>query len=282
MSKLATLRLPSASGTGADGGTRAVALRDGALVDLGYADLGDYLAAGSPEIPVGAPTYPLDGADFAPVVPRPSKVICVGLNYRSHIEEMGRGTPEFPVLFAKFADTLAGAGDEIVKPAETEQFDWECELTIVIGQTVRHASDDEAAAAIAGFTVANDYSVRDWQFRTREWLQGKIWEATTPVGPYVVTPDELPGGVRPTLDTELTVDGVVKQTANTADLLFDPVWIVKYVSTMITLRPGDLILTGTNGGVGHARDPQEFLWGGETVVTSIQGLGSITNVIVKG
>jgi acylpyruvate hydrolase len=274
MTKLATIRTTN--------GTRAVALVDGNHVDLGFADVGDYLAAGSPPMPADAATYPVEGADFAPVVPNPSKVVCVGLNYRSHIEEMGRDLPEYPVLFAKFADTLAGADDDVVKPAETEQFDWECELTIVVGATVRHATPEQAAAAIAGFTAANDYSVRDWQFRTREWLQGKIWEATTPIGPYVVTPDELPGGVRPTLDTRLTVDGVVKQTANTSDLLFDPVWIVEYVSTMITLRPGDLILTGTNGGVGHARSPQEFLVGGETVQVTIEGIGTLTNTIVKG
>lgn len=283
MTKFATIRV--------NGGTRAVALvnhpdNGQSLVDLGFEDLGSYLAAVSTgsataEIPADAVTYAVEGANFAPVVINPSKVLCVGLNYKSHIEEMGRDLPEFPVLFAKFADTLTGAHDDVVKPAETEQFDWECELTIVIGQTVRHANDQEAAAAIAGFTVANDYSVRDWQFRTREWLQGKIWEKTTPTGPYVVTPDELPGGVRPRVDTQLTVDGVVKQTANTSDLLFDPVWIVKYVSTMITLRPGDLILTGTNGGVGHARKPQEFLWGGETVEVSIEGIGTLVNKVIK-
>ncbi|MEX0426126.1 fumarylacetoacetate hydrolase family protein [Nocardioides sp. DS6] len=278
MTKLATIRLTDAN---AAEGTRAVKLENDRLVDLGYADLGAYLAAGSPAAPADAATYPVEGADFAPVVPNPSKVVCVGLNYKSHIEEMGRDLPEYPVLFAKFADTLAGANDDIVKPAETEQFDWECELTIVVGKTVRHASAEEAADAIAGFTAANDYSVRDWQFRTREWLQGKMWDSSTPVGPYVVTPDELPGGVRPELDTKLTVDGVVKQTANTSDLLFDPVHLVEYVSTIVTLRPGDLILTGTNGGVGHARKPQEFLWGGETVEITIDGIGTLTNAIVK-
>lgn len=276
MTKLATIRTPE--------GTRAVRLDGDKLVDLGYADLGAWLAAGSPAAPTGAATYAVDRpgfGGFAPVVPNPSKIVCVGHNYRSHIEEMGREIPEYPVLFAKYPDTLTGAYDDVTKPAETDQFDWECELTVVVGKTVRHADSAMAEAAIAGFTAANDFSVRDWQFRTREWLQGKIWEATTPVGPYVVTPDELPGGVRPTLDTRLTVDGVVKQTANTSDLLFDPVWIVQYLSTMITLRPGDLILTGTNGGVGHARKPQEFLWGGETVEITIERIGTLTNTIVK-
>ncbi|MFD7075396.1 fumarylacetoacetate hydrolase family protein [Nocardioides sp. NPDC057577] len=274
MPKLATIRTAD--------GTRGVRLDGDRLVDLGHPDVGAYLAAGSPDLPLGSVNYPVEGADFAPVVPNPSKVVCVGLNYRSHIEEMGRDLPEYPVLFAKFADTLTGANDPVTKPAETEQLDWECELTIVIGSTVRHADEEQAVAAIAGFTAANDYSVRDWQFRTREWLQGKMWEATTPVGPYVVTPDELPGGVRPELATRLTVDGVEKQSANTSDLLFDPVALVRYVSTITTLRPGDLILTGTNGGVGHARSPQEFLWGGETVEITVEGIGTLTNTIVKG
>ena len=276
--KLATIRVGD--------GTRAVRLDGDHLTELGFADLGELLnqpdwqglaAAGRP----GAATYPAAGADFAPAVPYPSKVLCVGLNYKSHIEEMGRALPDYPVLFAKFADTLAGANDDIVKPAETDQFDWECELTIVMGKSVRRATPEQAAAAIAGFTALNDYSARDWQFRTREWLQGKIWQATTPVGPYVVTPDELPGGVHPALNAKLTVDGVMKQTANTADLLFDPVNLVQYISTIITLRPGDLIATGTNGGVGHAREPQEFLYGGETVEIAMDCIGSVTNKIVE-
>ncbi|MFE6510893.1 fumarylacetoacetate hydrolase family protein [Nocardioides sp. NPDC057767] len=275
--KLATIRTAT--------GTRAVRLDGDQHVDLGYASVGDLLAEedwDSRAASTDSTTYPAEGADFAPVVPQPSKVVCVGLNYRSHIEEMGRDLPEYPVLFAKFADTLTGANDAVTKPAETEQLDWECELTIVIGSTVRHADEEQAAAAIAGFTAANDYSVRDWQFRTREWLQGKMWEATTPVGPYVVTPDELPGGVRPQLDTRLTVDGVEKQRANTSDLVFDPVDLVRYISTITTLRPGDLILTGTDGGVGHARSLQEFLWGGETVEITVEGIGTLTNTIVKG
>ncbi|MEV5411051.1 fumarylacetoacetate hydrolase family protein [Thermopolyspora sp. NPDC052614] len=274
--KLATIRTAD--------GTRAVKVDGHRLVDLGYDDLGRFLNrddwAAAAASASGA-TYPLDGARFAPVVPQPSKVICVGLNYRSHIEEMGRDLPRYPVLFAKFADTLAGADDPVVKPAQTNEMDWECELAVVIGKHVRHATGAEAEAAIAGFSVLNDFSMRDYQFRTREWLQGKMWDSTTPVGPYVVTPDELPGGVRPSLDTRLTVDGVVKQTSNTSDLLFDPVHLVEYISAIVRLNPGDIIATGTNGGVGHARDQQEFLWGGETVVTTIQGIGTLTTRIVK-
>ena len=274
--KLATIRTAA--------GTRAVKLHRDRLVELGAPDVGAFLTRpdwrAAAESAAGA-TYDVSTADFAPLVPYPTKVICVGLNYRSHIEEMGRGLPDHPVLFAKFADTLTGPYDDIIKPAETDQCDWECELAIVIGRQVRRATVGEAEAAIAGFTVLNDLSMRDWQFRTREWLQGKIWEATTPVGPYLATPDELRGGVRPALDTTLTVDGVVKQTANTSDLLFDPVRLVEYISTITRLNPGDIIATGTNGGVGHARDPQEYLWGGETVVVEIEAIGRLENKIVK-
>lgn len=276
MTRLATIRLHDDNG--ADG-TRAVRQDGDVLVDLGFADLGAYLAAGSPDAQDGT-TYDLDGADFAPVVPYPSKVICVGHNYRNHIEEMGRELPAYPTLFPKFADTLIGAHDDIVKPGETDALDWEVELVVVVGKPVRRATEDEAADAIAGFTVMNDVSVRDWQFRTIEWTQGKIWDSTTPVGPFVVTPDEV-GGVRPSLKVTTTVDGQVMQSDDTGTLLFDPVHLVQYVSTVVRLNPGDLIATGTPAGVGHARDPQVYLVGGETVVTEVEGVGACVNKVVK-
>lgn len=271
--KLATIRTPE--------GTRAVRLEGDALVDLGFEELGSYLAAGSPEPAAGAATYPVDGADFAPVVPSPSKIVCVGHNYSNHIKEMGRELPTYPTLFPKFADSLIGAHDDIVKPAETDALDWEVELVVVIGKPVRRATEQEAEDAIAGFTVMNDVSVRDWQFRTIEWTQGKIWDSSTPVGPYLVTPDELPGGVRPALTVRTTVDDQVMQQDDTGTLLFDPVHLVQYVSTIIRLNPGDLIATGTPAGVGHARDPKVYLIGGETVVTEVEGLGACVNKVVK-
>jgi acylpyruvate hydrolase len=278
--KLATIRTAD--------GTRAVRLDtppagQSRLVDLGVPDLGALLAdpdwATIARDATGA-TYDVEGADFAPLVPNPSKVICVGHNYSNHIKEMGRDLPAYPTLFPKFADSLIGAHDDIVKPAETNALDWEVELVVVIGQQVRRADDAQAEAAIAGFTVMNDVSVRDWQFRTIEWTQGKIWDSSTPVGPYLVTPDEV-GGVRPALPVRTTVDGELMQTDDTGTLLFDPVFLVKYISTIITLRPGDLIATGTPAGVGHARDPKVYLVGGEQVVTEIDGLGACVNRVVK-
>jgi acylpyruvate hydrolase len=264
--------------------TRAVRVDGDTLVDLGYTDLGELVAAdgwAERAAAVSGPTRPAAGARFAPVVPNPSKIVCVGLNYRNHIREMGRDLPEYPTVFAKFADCLIGATDDIPRPDETEQLDWEVELGVVIGAPVRRVTGADAEAAIAGFTIVNDITCRDWQFRTREWLQGKAWDSSTPVGPYLVTPDELPGGVRPTLDVRLEVDGEVMQHDTTADLLFDPPALVEYVSTMVRLRPGDLIATGTPGGVGHARTPGRYLTAGETVITEISGLGRQTNLVVK-
>ncbi|MFI9628856.1 fumarylacetoacetate hydrolase family protein [Streptomyces sp. NPDC052042] len=273
--KLATIRTAD--------GTRAVRLDGEVLVDLGYTDLGALFAEAdwqSRAAAASGTTYPAEGADFAPVVPNPSKVVCVGHNYTNHIKEMGRELPDYPTLFPKFADTLLGANDDIVKPAETDALDWEVELAIVIGEEVRRADEQQAADAIAGFTVMNDISARDWQFRTIEWTQGKIWEATTPVGPYVVTPDEV-GGVRPALQVKTAVEGQVMQQDDTGTLLFDPVFLVQYISTVITLRPGDIIATGTPAGVGNARDPKVFLLPGQTVVTEIAGLGACTNKVVE-
>jgi 2-keto-4-pentenoate hydratase/2-oxohepta-3-ene-1,7-dioic acid hydratase in catechol pathway len=274
--KLATLRI--------DGSTRAVKADGDTLVDLGCADVGALLARpdwGAAAEATDGDRYPAEGAVLAPVVPHPSKVVCVGLNYRTHIREMGRDLPEYPTLFAKFADTLTGATDDIARPAETDAFDWEVELAVVVGMQVRRASTAVAERAIAGFTVLNDITCRDWQFRTREWLAGKMWDSSTPVGPYLVTPDELPGGVRPALDVRLTVDGELMQCDTTGDLLFDPVALVEYVSTMVRLNPGDIIATGTPGGVGHARTPARYLLGGETVVAEIQGIGRLENRVVK-
>ena len=275
--KLATIRT-------LDGATRAVRVEEDVLIDVGAADLGELLlSAGWLERATAAtePLTGLRGARYAPVVPRPGKIVCVGLNYRTHILEMGRDLPDHPTLFAKFADTLVGATDDIVKPPETDQFDWECELAVVIGTTVRRARGTEAESAIAGFSVLNDVTCRDWQFRTREWLQGKNWEETTPLGPFLVTPDELPGGVRPQLEISTRIDGETVQKDTTSDLLFDPVALVEYVSTMTTLRPGDVIATGTPGGVGHARKPARYLEVGQVLTTEITGLGRCDNPVVS-
>jgi acylpyruvate hydrolase len=265
----------------AGGGTTAARLDGDALVPLAASDVGELLARGdlaaAAERP-GAAWVPAAEASFAPVVTRPSKVLCVGLNYRAHILETGRELPEFPTLFAKFADTLLGAHDDLVLPAVSERVDWEVELGVVIGRPVHRASRDEAAAAIAGYTVTNDVSMRDWQRRTLQWLQGKAFERTTPAGPYLVTGDEV--GDAADLEIRCEVDGEVRQQSRTSDLLFGPADIAAYASQIITLQPGDLLLTGTPGGVGDARTPPVYLQPGQTLRSVVEGVGECANQCV--
>ena len=218
---------------------------------------------------------PASEASFAPVVPQPAKVLCVGLNYRAHILETGRDLPQYPTLFAKFARTLLGARDDLVLPAVSDRVDWEAELGVVIGRPIYRASRDEAAAAIAGYTVTNDVSMRDWQGRTLQWLQGKMFERSTPAGPYLVTGDEI--GDAADLEVRCEVDGAVMQQSRTSDLLFGPAEIAAYASQAITLEPGDLLLTGTPGGVGNARKPPVYLQPGQTLRTVIEGIGECVN-----
>jgi acylpyruvate hydrolase len=255
-------------------GTRAARVDDDALLELDCRDVGELLARGD-ATETGA-VHELASADFAPLVTHPGKVICQGLNYRSHILEMGHDLPTHPTLFAKFREALIGAYDDIVLPAQSNAVDWEAELALVIGTRVRHASAADAAAAIAGFTVANDVSMRDWQNRSLEWLQGKTWEHSTPVGPWLVTPDEV-GGPTPDLAIRCEVDGDVRQNARTADLVFSTVDLVAYASEFVTLEPGDLLLTGTPAGVGHGMDPPVYLQADQVVTTAIDGLGELRN-----
>ncbi len=261
------------------GGTRAVRVDGDRAVETGHADVGELLATPDWRAVAEAadgPAHDRAGLDLAPVVPRPGKVICVGINYGAHIREMGRDTPEYPTLFAKYAEALVGAHDDVVLPAASQAVDWEGELAVVLGDTVRHADEATAAAAIAGYSVLNDVTARDWQYRTLQWLQGKTFEATTPFGPELVTPDEAGEG----LELTCSVDGEVVQTANTADLVFGAAATIAYVSTILTLRPGDVIALGTPGGVGHARKPPRYLAPGSVLTTAITGLGECRNTCV--
>jgi acylpyruvate hydrolase len=259
-------------------GTTAARLDGDTLVPLNAADVGELLATGdAAAVPArtGAAPVPVGEADFAPVVVNPSKIICVGLNYRTHIIETGRDLPEYPTLFAKFAEVLLGPNDDLVLPEVSQKVDWEVELAAVIGTPVYRAGAEEALAAIAGYATSNDVSMRDWQRRTLQWQAGKMFERSTPVGPYLVTPDEV--GHAADLEIRCEVDGAIMQSARTCDLLFNPADVVAYVSQVITLRPGDLLLTGTTGGVGDARKPPVYLRPGQVLRTSIEGLGECLN-----
>jgi acylpyruvate hydrolase len=269
--KLATIR------TG--GATVAGRVEGDEVVELDAADVGAVLRRpGWTEWAAAAdgPRHSLEHADFAPLIPTPDKIVCVGLNYRSHILETGRELPSYPTLFAKFRGSLVGANDEVMLAGVSDRVDWEAELAVIIGVPARHVSEEDAPAHIAGYAVLNDVSVRDWQNRTLEWLQGKTWEKSTPLGPYLVTPDESPG---PSREISCEVDGEQMQKADTADLLFGPAALVSYISTVITLEPGDVIATGTPSGVGAGRG--QFLADGSVMVTRIAGLGECRNVCRK-
>lgn len=274
--RLVTVRL--------DGSTRAGRVDGDAVVLLDEVDVRAVLADPdglSRAADAGGESVPLADCDLAPLIPRPDKIACVGLNYRSHIQETGRDAPTHPTYFAKYSRSLIGAHDPIhlPPPSVSESVDWECELGVVIGTPVRHASPDEALAAIAGYTIVNDVSVRDWQRRSTQFLVGKTFEATTPIGPVLVTADELGDGSGLAIRTE--VDGVVKQDGNTSDLIFGAVDLVVDLSKVMTLDPGDVISTGTPEGVGAARTPPEFLQPGQTLTTTIQGIGELVNVCIR-
>jgi acylpyruvate hydrolase len=259
-------------------GTRAVRVDGGIATALNAPDVGTLLADHDwRDRAARAEGSTLDAAtlDFAPLVTRPDKIVCVGLNYRSHILEMGHELPEVPTLFAKYPSALIGARDDIRLPRVSSQVDWEAELAVVIGAPARYVSVEDARHAIAGYSVCNDVSMRDWQTRTLQWLQGKTFEGCTPLGPELVTLDELADP--DALELVCEVDGERMQHAVTSDLVFGPAALVSYCSNIFTLLPGNVISTGTPGGVGAARTPPRFLADGSVVVTRIGGVGECHN-----
>ncbi|TAP41791.1 fumarylacetoacetate hydrolase family protein [Arthrobacter sp. S39] len=270
--RLLTLRTPV--------GTTAVRQDGDTLTEIpGFADVGALLQDPAWETTAAAAngaTHALGGADLAPVVPSPGKIICVGHNYRNHIKEMGRDVPEYPTLFAKYTESLIGPNDDLALPPESGTVDWEAELAVIIGKTGRRISEADAAEHIAGYAVLNDISMRDYQFRTVQWLQGKTWEKSTPFGPALVTKDEFTAGLMTS-----AVDGEIQQSTPTNDVVFTPELLVSYISTIITLNPGDVIATGTPGGVGHAQDPKRYLQEGQLLLTTIEGLGQLKNRVIK-
>lgn len=274
---LATIRIGTSTHA-----VKRVASDADVLLDLGYEDLGALLA--DPDGPARAAaattgtTYSLDNADFAPPVLDPDKVVCVAHNYGEHHKVLGVSVGEHPRLSTKFSSALIGPNDPIVTPADAKRLQSAVELAIVIGTPVRRADDAAAAAAIAGFTVMNDVTDRDLGFEFSEWGTATIWDRSTPIGPWLVTPDELPGGTTPQLQLTAGVDGAQVQIGNTADLNFDPVHVVRYVSRYLQLNPGDVIATGTPT---HTGDESTFLTPGQTVVAEIDGLGSCRNAVLS-
>jgi 2-keto-4-pentenoate hydratase/2-oxohepta-3-ene-1,7-dioic acid hydratase in catechol pathway len=247
-----------------------------------FPDLRSLLAAGIPAdvhpALSAAPLRNLAGLGFAPVIPNPSRIICVGINYLEHIHEMGRAKPDYPTLFTRFPDTLVGHGEAIVRPRISTQFDYEGELAIVIGKRARYVSADRALDHVAGYTCLLDGSIRDWQRHTTQFIPGKNFPATGGCGPWLVTTDEIPDPAALRLTTR--VNGEVLQQAPVSDLCFGVPRIIEYCSSFCALNPGDIIATGTPSGVGFARTPPRWLKPGDTVEVEISGIGILRHQVV--
>jgi 2-keto-4-pentenoate hydratase/2-oxohepta-3-ene-1,7-dioic acid hydratase in catechol pathway len=211
-------------------------------------------------------------------IPRPGKIICIGLNYRDHAGETGQAVPTYPTVFAKFNNCVIGPDEPIVIPKLTEQVDYEAELGFVIGKKARHVSVEQALDYVAGYVPFHDVSARDYQSRTSQWTLGKTFDTFGPMGPALVTADEIPDPQ--TLDISLTVNGEVLQKSNTRELVFNVQQLLSILSGIITLEPGDLVSTGTPSGVGVAREPKRWLRAGETVNVEIAKLGVLSNPVI--
>lgn len=243
----------------------------------GVRDVGELLSIDDWQGLEGVPGTAPDPEDLAAPVLRPGKVICVGLNYHGHAAEVGKQAPTYPTLFSKVSTALVGPRDHIQLPALSERYDWEAELTVVIGRTARRVEPVHALDHVIGYTVLNDLSVRDWQNRTSEWFQGKNFDRSTPVGPVIVTSDSFDPTDGYAIET--VVNGMVEQSGITSDLIFGIPELISYISQFMTLEPGDLIATGTPAGVGFVRTPPVFLASGDRMVTRIAGIGELINEI---
>lgn len=223
--------------------------------------------------------YPRETVYLSTPIPEPSKVICVGRNYVEHAKEMNSDIPAFPVLFAKFANALIGPEDSIEKTTLTNKLDYEVELVVVIGKKASNVKKEDAFDYIAGYTIGNDISARDLQKRTPQWLQGKTVDRSTPVGPWVVTKDEIedPGN----LAIKCYVNGEVRQSSNTNKFIFDIPYLLEFISNLITLSPGDIIMTGTPDGVAFGMESPKFLQPGDVVTNEIEQIGKLENHVIE-
>jgi 2-keto-4-pentenoate hydratase/2-oxohepta-3-ene-1,7-dioic acid hydratase in catechol pathway len=216
---------------------------------------------------------------YGPCVTNPEKIICIGLNYKRHAEESGMGMPDTPVLFSKFNNTLSAHGDEIALPSNAEKYDYEVELGVIIGKQARYVNEADALDYVFGYCTIDDLSVRDLQMRTSQWLLGKTTDKFLPIGPYLVSADEVADPHNLKLTTH--VNGELRQNSNTNDLLFNINQIISYISQYFTLKPGDIISTGTPEGVVLGMDPQVWLKPGDEVTVEIEGLGQCSNRFVN-
>ena len=268
----------------ANGHPRAALLRDGRVYDIwGDASRGACVTDRTVEAileggligeiePVdGDDGVPVEGVDLLPPLTRPGKLICIGLNYRAHAEEQGAEPPETPTFFAKFRNALAPPGAAVPLPPWSDRVDYEAEVAFVVKDRCRHVPEAEAIEHVAGYTLLNDLSARDYQFKTPQWMPGKTFDGAAPCGPALVTPDEA--GPHDAIEIELTLNGELMQKGSTADLVHSVPALVAYLSQLMTLEPGDIVSTGTPAGVGSLRDPNVWLKPGDEVVITSPQLG---------
>lgn len=262
------------------------AVTDAGIIDLGarlhHADLRALLAADALDearkVASGAkPDLALKGVTLLPVIPNPDKIVCVGLNYEEHRVETGRDNTEQPALFLRVADSQVGHGQPMLCPRESTHFDYEGEIAVIIGRGGRRIAQARAYEHVAGYACYNDGSVRDWQRHTVQWTAGKNFTRTGAFGPWMVTADEIPGGTLMTLVTRL--NGTEMQHATTDQMIFKIPKLIEYISTFTTLIPGDVIVTGTPGGVGARRSPPVWMKAGDTVEIEIDRVGKLVNTV---
>lgn len=277
--RLATIATPR--------GATFAAVTERGLVDLGrrlggrFADLKAMIAASAlheaEKLLAQEPDYAQADVVWLPVIPNPGKILCVGLNYREHVAEAGRGGDAQPAFFVRVAESQVGHRQPILRPRESAQLDFEAEVALIIGKAGRRISRKDAWGYIAGYSCYNDASVRDWQRHTAQWTAGKNFAQTGAFGPWMVTADEIPPGTRLTLSCRL--NGERMQHATTDQMIFSIPRIIEYCSAWTPLAAGDVIVTGTPGGVGCRRDPPVYLRPGDTVEVEVGGIGVLSNVV---
>ncbi len=266
----------------AEGGPNIGYVEDGRVTPLGGSDMIEYIEHGrSAERQPGGESLALEDVRLHAPVPRPQKVIAIGLNYEDHAAETGAEIPEKPIVFAKYPNTVIGPGEPIRIPPITRQADYEAELAVVIGREAKNVSESEALEYVFGYMNSNDVSSRDLQFSEGgQWTRSKSLDTFAPIGPYIVTRDEIPDPQN--LSIRAILNGKVMQDSNTSRMIFSVAELVSFLSTGMTLMPGDIIMTGTPPGVGMARDPQVWLKDGDEITIEIEGLGSLTNPVKAG
>jgi acylpyruvate hydrolase len=260
------------------GGPRAGVLRDGRVHALDESLQGLLERGLRHDLRGTAEGVPLEQVELLAPVERPGKIICIGLNYRAHAEEQGKEAPETPTIFAKFANALRAPGATVELPRFSEKVDYEAEVAFVVGDRCKDVAADEAMDHIAGYTLFNDLSARDFQFKTLQWMPGKVFDGAAPCGPALVTPDEA--GAHDAIEIALRLNGELMQSSSTADLVHSIPELVAYLSMLMTLEPGDLVATGTPAGVGSMRDPKVWLKPGDHVEVSSPQLGVLETRLV--